>query len=276
MRTRSRRRCRSTSASVPTASTRPVNIPFDPRSGPSGSTAHRDQLRRSGRRSASNNCTPSAPSDVGATIRCTRSTTPASQAAACSAAPPSSSSVEMSHASERAQILPPASPDLRRRVAPAASSAWRAFGRGGRRGRRRHDYDRPGVEGREHPRGRRGAQPPVEDHARQRPRAIARRAPSAAGRRRASSRSRRRSASTAARKRWVLPVRLGRRSAACGRRARRRCARRGCRRLQRSPTAALRSARMTNARFRRARVVLAARRPRPRCRARAARRSLGR
>ena len=92
---------------------------------------------------------------------------------ACSVAPPSSSSDADRRArpaarARRAQRA--ASPrDSQRSRAPALERSSRRVGRRRRGCRRRHDYDRPGVERREQARRGRRPQPAVEDDARQRP-----------------------------------------------------------------------------------------------------------
>ena len=111
-----------TSDSVPTASTIPVNIASIQASGPSVSTRTGISCD-SGTGIPSKNLAPCSPRTVGATITITRSTIPRLPRAACSAPPPSSSSVEMSHASKaRTSVRKVAAcPDTR--LAPAACKA---------------------------------------------------------------------------------------------------------------------------------------------------------
>ena len=120
-----------TSASVPTASTMPVNIRLHPASGPSCSTVDGNQLATSARRcrrrtSRRPRRAPSAPRS-----RARDRSTPACQAAACIAAPPSSSSVEMSNGTS-ARRSSRRSPDPSISVAPGARQCLRLFRVAGR------------------------------------------------------------------------------------------------------------------------------------------------
>ena len=182
----------------------PVNIRLHPCIGPERARPAPASAATSAPSTPSKNFTPPSPSAVGATITCTRSITPACQAAACIAAPPSSSSVEMSHRSSAPKVVPQVagSGDERRARCLERVGAIRAAGAVACR--RSQYYDRPGAERREQPGGRGRPQPPIEDHAGQRAAADSSRARSAPDRRRAACPSRRR---------WHRPTRAAAASA---------------------------------------------------------------